>query len=134
MNSNSNSNSLMNSNNNSFLTFQSLAIDKSNKLNSQFAETSSGVQSEDNNSDKYQKTGQNFNLPQQTSSNTNNFQLFDEMASQMKTALNQEIQQQISIERSKFTTKLDKQKNQFTKEMKRLLDQGRRTLFVAHWG
>ena len=122
MNSNSNSNSLMNSNNNSFLTFQSLAIDKSNKLNSQFAETSSGVQSEDNNSDKYQKTGQNFNLPQQTSSNTNNFQLFDEMASQMKTALNQEIQQKISVERSKFATKLEKQKTQFTKEMKRLLD------------
>ena len=56
----------------------------------------------------------------QNNGNSNNFRVFDDMAAQMRNALKQEIMQQILKEQERAGAKLDKQKTQFTKEMKRL--------------
>jgi centrosomal protein POC5 len=128
-----------NSHSNSFLTFQSLAIDKSlshlefNKGIENSA-TSSGVQSEAqfSNYNTTSDSNESENVHRQMSStvqnngnsnnNNSNFRVFDDMAAQMRNALKQEIMQQILKEQERAGAKLDKQKTQFTKEMKRLLD------------
>ena len=103
--------------NSSFLTFQSLAIDKTLGKTLETSATSSGVQSEAHN---YNTSDSNDSDRRKQDGEISNFRVFDDMAAQMKNALAQEIMHQVMKEQEKAQVKLDKQKLQFTKEMKRL--------------